>query len=253
MYLFRKENLARNIELYILHIEDFDDSLVERIDKNIVKICEGYSRSSIDEVKKRIVKFIENKDLNKKYGAVSEFFLHLYLNHNRYKQDCLFFNLEENQVKKGFDGVYSKNGEIFLMESKSGSCQTKNISHINKIKEAYNDLDKYITGESEKGLGNPWINAYNHANQGDVKAKKSIKDKIWQIRKDFENGIYSKTEDFNIIPCSTIYLDGEWSETWSNNLLTDKSKLIGLNGRKVKILSITNKNIENFFKYLMCE
>ncbi|WP_284109059.1 hypothetical protein [Acinetobacter pittii] len=81
----------------------------------------------------------------------------------------------------------------------------------------------------------------------------SIKDKIWQIRKDFENGIYSKTEDFNIIPCSTIYLDGEWSETWSNNLLADKSKLIGLNGRKVKILSITNKNIENFFKYLICE
>ncbi len=73
--------------------------------------------------------------------------------------------------------------KFFLMESKSGSCQTKNISHINKIKEAYNDLDKYITGESEKGLGNPWINAYNHANQGDVKAKKVLKIKFGKLEK----------------------------------------------------------------------
>lgn len=36
-------------------------------------------------------------------GAVAEFFVHLYLNILGLKQECLFLNLEENSIKKGFD------------------------------------------------------------------------------------------------------------------------------------------------------
>lgn len=250
MKLYKKEKLAPHIDLYVIHIGEFDSEYIKKIDENIVKICEGNSDSSINEVKRRIINFLQDKDLRGKHGAIAEFFLHLYLNHNKYKQDCLFFNLEDKSMKKGFDGVYSKNNEIYIVESKSGGCTSKNISHINKIKEAYTGLDKYITGENNNGTGNPWINAYSHASQIDVRAKKSIRDKIKQLKKDFENGIFSKVQDFNLIPCSTIYLDGEWSDSWSDNLLLEKAKLMSLKGKTIKIISVTNKDVSNFMKYL---
>ena len=250
MKLFKKEILAHNIELSILHIENFDQKFLEKIDKSIVKICEGKSDSSCDEVKKRMVSFLKGKDEKKVHGSIAEFFLHLYLNSMKYKQDCLFFNLEENSVKKGFDGVYTKNNEIYLMESKSGRFDTKSISHISKIKESYTDLEKYLSGTSAKGLGNPWINAFSHANQVSVRTKKSVRDKIKQIQRNFENNIFSSVNDFNIIPCSTIYLDGNWDEKWSNELIKNKHKLNGLCGKRVEIISITNLDVTNFKKYI---
>ena len=58
---------------------------------------------------------------------------------NTVKQEFLFFNLEENSIKKGFDGLFSKDSETFLVESKSGTILTKGISHRTKLKTAYTD------------------------------------------------------------------------------------------------------------------
>lgn len=250
MKVYKKERLAPNMELHVMHIGEFDSEYIKKIDEDIVKICEGYSRSSIEEVKKRLFNYLKTKDLRGRQGAISEFFIHLFLNNNKYKQDCLFFNLEDSGPKKGFDGVYSKNNEIFLVESKSGGCSTKNISHLNKIRESHSGLEQYLTGTSVRRDGNPWINAYNHANQKDVKSKEKIIDKIWQLRADFQNGIFSQVPDFNLVPCSTIYLNGEWSNLWSDNLLLEKTKLMSLKGKTIKILSVTNKDMNNFMKYL---
>lgn len=253
MKVYKKERLAPNIELHVMHIGEFDKEYIKIIDEEIVKICEGCSRSTIEEIKNRLLDYLKTKDLRGRQGAISEFLIHLFLNKNNYKQDCLFFNLEDGSAKKGFDGVYSKNNEIFLVESKSGGCLTKNISHLKKIRESYSGLEQYITGKSARRDGNPWINAYNHANHGDVKAQDNIIDKIWQLKKDFQNGNFSKVQDFNLVPCSTIYLNGEWSNLWSDNLLKEKMKLINLEGKKIKILSITNEDISNFMQYLEVE
>lgn len=48
------------------------------------------------------------------------------------------------------------------MESKSGSHTTEDMSHPNKIGEAYGDLKNKLAGKI-KGKPNPWRNAYNHA------------------------------------------------------------------------------------------
>ncbi|MFY2508239.1 hypothetical protein ACN3E9_08105 [Vibrio pectenicida] len=110
-------------------------------------------------------------------GAISEFFVHLYLQESGYKQEFLFFNLEEGSIKKGFDGFFSKNSDTFLLESKSGSIKSKKISHKDKLKSAYSDLENYVSGKSEKGKNNPWKNAYNHASHIDVGTEKSIRKK----------------------------------------------------------------------------
>lgn len=249
MKTFKKEVLAHNIELNIVHIDQYDQVLFTELDKAIVSICEGKSDSTYVEVKKRMRNFLKGKDEKKVYGSISEFFIHLYLKTQKYKQDCLFFNLEENSVKKGFDGVYTKNNEIYIMESKSGKHASKEISHVAKVKESYRDLEKYLEGKSSKGK-NPWINAFSHANQISVKTKKSVRDKIKEIQRNFDNNVFSQISEFNIIPCSTIYLDGNWDGKWSNDLILNKSKLASLNGKKIRIISITNIDSSKFTNYL---
>lgn len=65
------------------------------------------------------------------------------------------------------------------MESKSGSINTAGISHVNKIKEAYNDMSEKITNGS-----NPWSNTYNHANSRDVDTDQSIVDIVKKLSED---------------------------------------------------------------------
>ena len=87
------------------------------------------------------------KDDTTKIGAVAEFFIHLFLRELGYKQEFLFYNLEERSIKKGFDGYFSQGETQFIVESKSGFESTRNISHKAKIKEAYNDgADYFIIG-----------------------------------------------------------------------------------------------------------
>lgn len=141
--------------LHILKVNLYDDKLISLINKYLVKICEGDDSQEIIKVKKRLLKFIESKQETTKMGAIAEFFIHLYLNDSNYKQEFLFFNLEETSIKKGFDGVYTKENEMYIIESKSGDESTKTISHISKLKEAYSDLKKYFDGSSQKGNNNP--------------------------------------------------------------------------------------------------
>ncbi|MFB2803707.1 hypothetical protein [Shewanella seohaensis] len=165
---------------HVLHVIDIKDITVETkklLDKHLIAICEGDSDTELPLVKKRLMSFLESKKEDTQMGAVAEFLVHLYLNQLKFKQEFLFFNLEENSIKKGFDGLFSKDSEIYLVESKSGSILSKDISHKNKIISAYSDLEKYVSGKSKKGNNNPWKNAYNHACHLDVATEKSIRKK----------------------------------------------------------------------------
>ena len=82
-------------------------------------------------------------------GSIAEFIVHLYLKACGFSQECLFKNLEEGSIKKGFDGYYTYSNEEWIMESKSGSIKTSGITHRAKIKEAYDDLKNKIDGESD--------------------------------------------------------------------------------------------------------
>lgn len=137
--------------LHLINIEEIDLKLESLIDKSIVAICEGKTDTDLNTIKKRLIHFLTTKNGNyTEMGAIAEFFTHLYLSEIGFKQECLFFNLEEGSIKKGFDGYYSKANEEWIYESKSGSINTKNISHRGKIKEAYSDLKKNDCGEEKK-------------------------------------------------------------------------------------------------------
>lgn len=239
--------------LHILKVSKYDKQLIELIDKYLVKICEGEDAEGIKRVKKRLLKFIQSKHENTKMGAVAEFFIHLYLNDCHFKQEFLFFNLEETSIKKGFDGVYTKNEQMYILESKSGSKRTNGITHINKLKEAYNDLTKYFDGTSNKGNNNPWRNAYNHASHGDIKAKDSLKKQIRLLANLYDEESYGDILDYNIIPCSTIFLDNFWSEDYTNDLLKSINDLNYFSAKKIDLVVLTKLSLLSFIEFLELE
>ncbi|EIV8491873.1 hypothetical protein [Vibrio parahaemolyticus] len=242
--------LSTECELHVIDIPEIDGNLEALLDKYLVSICEGDSDSELGLVKLRLRNFFEDKRKNTTMGAIAEFLVHLYLNQNGFKQEFLFFNLEEGSIKKGFDGFFSKGSETYLLESKSGSVISKNVSHKEKLRSAYSDLDNYVSGKSDKGKNNPWKNAYNHASHMDVGTEKSIRKKIKRLQDNFDMGKFSDINDFNVIPCSTIFLDGIWSDGMTSEILLDHEFVSKFSGNTVKAICITKDSVDIFFNYL---
>ena len=250
MFKTRVQSIDSNIIVHIIDIEHISNGLKLFIDEHFVNICEGDSDSNLEQVKKIVLNFLSSKDSNTKMGATAEFFLHLYLKSVGYKQECLYLNLEERSIKKGFDGYYSLDDiEEYIMESKSGSSSTNGISHPSKIKEAYNDLKNSLAGT--KSNNNPWKNAYNHASHIDVKTAKNIRKNIKKLSDEFDNNRFHNIKDFNIIPASTIFLDNIWNDEYSKNIINNLKELSeNFEFSKLNIICITQQSLKLFKEYL---
>lgn len=239
------EDSENNIQISVIDIEAITDELKEFIDENIHQICLGED-GNLSTIKLDLKKRIEGwGDQNKTIGSIAEFFVHLYLRYYGYKQECLFFNLEENSMKKGFDGLYSIKNELWFMESKSGLITTSGITHASKIKEAYKDVKTKITTDVSN---NPWLNAYNHAKM--VGTKKNLRDNLKRLSDDFINKQYQNIEDKNIIPCATIFLNGVWSPQNHNKIIQSIKKISVLKGKAIHVICITQNSYDMFMQYL---
>ena len=250
MFKTNTEIISSNITIHIIDIENITSDLKGYLDKHFVTICEGNSGSDLKQVKKIVLEFLNQKNLNTKMGATAEFFIHLYLKSLGFKQECLYLNLEEGSIKKGFDGYYSLDDlEEYIMESKSGSHSTKGITHPKKINEAYEDLKNSLAGK--KSNNNPWKNAYNHASHIDVGAAKNIRENIKQLSDEFDKNIFQEIKNFNIIPASTIFLDENWSDEYSTDIIDSLKELIEkFEFKKLNIICVTQKSLQLFEEYL---
>lgn len=247
--------VSQNLEITVIDIDNLNDEVVKVLDDNFVSICEGTSGSELLVVKKYVVDLFSSKDSKWIMGATAEFFVHLYMKLSGFKQECLFLNLEEGSIKKGFDGYYSLNGEEWLMESKSGSINTKGISHKNKVEEAMGDLIDKVDGKDKAGKkkvpNNPWRNAYSHASHYDVGSADAIRKNIKALSNDFIKGIFHSIEEFNTIPCGTIFLSGVWTPQKRDEIVEDiKTISQKLRGKKVHAICVTHKSIDLFQGYI---
>lgn len=238
-----------NTKIFILDIKELNSSLTDLINKHFVKICEWNSWTDINEVKIRLKNYLDSKrwtDLEK--WSVAEFFIHLFLNELWFKQECMFFNLEENSIKKWFDWYYSLNWEEWIMESKSGSISSQNVTHEEKIKKWFDDLKWKVW---EKQSNNPWANAYNHARHGDINTDISIARNIKVFSSDYINEIFYDIWDFNIIPASTIFLNGTWEEIDKTDLKNKiETKISTFSFNKIIAVCVTKKTIQLIYNYL---
>lgn len=241
------------VNLHVLELQEITGEIKALIDSKIVNITNGTRQRDLQIVKNKLRNFLSSKNDKTRMGAIAEFFTHLYLSTQGYKQECLFFNLEENSIKKGFDGYYSKDGLEWIMESKSGTVLTKGISHKSKIKEAYSDLDKRLQGikKPSETINNPWENAYNHACHRDVSTKETIVRNIEKLSDDFERGVFKNIKDFNIIPSASIFLNDVWINYNLDKLNREVENLVSeLQYQKLEIICFTKKSLNLFMDYL---
>lgn len=235
--------------LHFVNIRSLDDNIIDCIDKHIVSICEGATSTDLITIKKRLIDFLTPKRGSTiEAGAIAEFFSHLFLNEIGFKQQFLFLNLEEGSIKKGFDGYYSRSGESWIFESKSGTISSTGITHQSKISEAYRDLKNKIIGISKN---NPWRNAYNHASHIDVQSSSKIRADLKTLADEYTHGDAQDIRNFNIIPGSTIFLDGTWIEIDSDDLeIKLKALLQRFEFSKIHVICINKASIKLFWNYL---
>lgn len=250
--------ISDNVVLTIIDIENIDEKMKTALDDNFVFICEGNTGSSLSTVKTRVRNLYATKNPEWIMGATAEFFVHLYIRLTGFKQECLFLNLEENSIKKGFDGFYSKDGLEWLMESKAGSIDSKGISHVGKVTLAMNDLSTKVSGRDKSGKkgqpNNPWQEAYSHASQYDVGTAVNIRQNLKQLANDFTNGRFRSIEEFNTMPCGTVFLSGIWSQPDHDLIRSDIERISSkLKGKLVHAICVTHQSTELFGKYIEME
>jgi hypothetical protein len=242
-------SLGYNNFIHVIEIENIDPDFANLIDEKIRLITEGVTDTDITKIKKRLSDFLQRKKGTKiEMGAVAEFMVHLYMNEKGFKQEFIFFNLEERSIKKGFDGYYTINDEEWILESKSGTISTSGISHKSKFIEAYSDLENKI--KDSQG-NNPWRNAYTHACHRPVESADDIIKNLKTLAEDFDSGNFKKLENLNLLPAATIFLEGTWSSINQSVLLADlKASLATRKFKGINILCVHIKSLELLQNFL---
>ncbi|MBI0397557.1 hypothetical protein [Cyclobacterium marinum] len=235
--------------LHFININSITPELESLIDDKIRLITEGDTDTDVESIKRRLVEYLERKKgTTTELGAVAEFMIHLYLNEKGFKQEFLYFNLEERSIKKGFDGYFSFLNDEWILESKSGSSTTNGISHLSKIKEAYSDLEFKI--KDEEG-NNPWRNAYNHACHIDVKSSRDIIKNLKSLTDDFDNKKFQFLENLKIIPSSTIFYVDHWQEIDEEHLAEQlEGEFKARKFNEIHIICINKKSLQLLKDYL---
>lgn len=234
---------GESIDVIIYHFILTDMSkLKDKIEASIINICCQNMDYSIDDVKRYIYNLISTKTDLQKHGICAEFFMHLCLRDLGYIQKCVFSNLEENSMKKGFDGFYEYSNDFWIAESKCGITVVK---HKDKIKDALKDLDEKV---STTNGNNPWWNAYTHILVSDNGSKnESLLKKVKKLSKEYVNKISHNSYEFNLIPSSTLFVNTNQQDSEIKREIE-----IILKDRKIKnmiILCIDNNIYDEFCAY----
>lgn len=255
-WIISEEQQTENCKIVVIDIDGMTDDLIQQIDDTILQICHGKNSIGYDlsDIKKQLYNSLaKNGEISSdvKRGAVAEFFVHVYLNSISLKQECFFLNQEEpKSIKKGFDGLYSIGTDEWIMESKSGRSSSVGISHNDKIKEAYMDLQtKFSSKENEN---DPWRNAYMHAGHDDIGTQTTIKKKLQQCAKLFASNTSIDISNFNIIPASTIFIvDESHAIPEMSQVIDDISKVVQkFKYREILTICITHHAANMLVEYL---
>lgn len=140
---------------------------------------------------------IGQKDPRINSGFAAEFFLICILRDNEFAQQFCYRNLEENSAKKGFDGLYARDGEMWLVESKS--THTAGNTHQTTITRAYDGITDQLDGNTSN---DPWENAASHVKN--ATSNMSLVARLEQYSIDYMSGNYRKLSDSNLIIGSTV-------------------------------------------------
>lgn len=228
--------------LFYLQFTSFKE-IKDKINKEFVDIVHADPEYNLKPIKLEVKKFLDDKTEKQKYGAVAEFFSHIVLRELGYIQQCLYRNLEENSMKKGFDGLYLFESSFWIMESKSAITEK---THRDKINEALASISDLIEGRTKN---NPWANAVNHIlclENG--KRNETIKKRIKKLSNDYLENKLHKVNEFNLIPVSTLFVT---NTQIVDDIVKDINELLSNSTYKnIVVVCLDNYIYDEFIKYL---
>lgn len=244
-----ENKISEQIRLTYFDVVEYDD-FAECLDQCLASIWFGpRGQRSIEVAKKKISDYFKSKLKNRSLvcGSCAEIFLHIYLGQNGYQQACLGSNLEEGSIKKGFDGFYLKDGQYWLMESKSSIKGNK--THLSKAKEAYQDLCDKIANFDKN---DPWENALHHAIVAG--ADESILNQISSLSEDFTFSRVHEASEFNMIPCGTVFIDRALTKAQVDELSSQACRYFeNQNYAALHIVCVSHSALVEFLRYLGLE
>lgn len=171
------------------------------IRNTLVEITKGKdSYYSARALAKKLLKYLNNSDERKVHGAVAEFIMICILKKHGFSQEYCYRNLEENSAKKGFDGLFTKNDDMWIAESKSSFTRdSHNFSHGNTIGKAYNSLKDSLEGKTKN---DPWENAVNHSRLAG--SSSDLVRRLTKLSELYNEEEYLTINQSNVILASTI-------------------------------------------------
>ncbi len=248
--------------VWLCIIDEFSDELKALIRTRLTSICHGSSIAqqgkeaySYERTLKDFLSNYEKKTQKTQMGMIGELLAHLLVSHcdKDMKTASPFFNMEEKNIKKGFDLVMlnTKSSDLWFTEVKSGNV--KDETSKGKNKQLLAIAKKDIKSKLDSNNSWLWHNAINGAKKVFEKNIK-FKDKIVEIleeslssSQDMEESGLSK----NVILISILYnsltdkLDSQDIELFRGEILKE------MIFREVVLFSIqkeTYKKIEDFLK-----
>lgn len=193
----------------ILEIRTLSDELKDKIKKQLIEICHGEyalvsgsDYHSFEETIKELVNHRIPSNSSRKVGVIGELLLNVLIREfTDIKIISPFFNLEERNVKKGFDIIaIDPNKDLWIIESKAGELG-KLKSSTEKIYERINtakrDLDKRLNMHNSQ----LWLNAVNSVRSAldDTNEKKTIVNIL------NKNSTSCLSKDKNVILGGTVF------------------------------------------------
>ena len=250
----------KNGEVTILEVRVFSDELKRKIRDELVNICHGeyalnsgFSYHSFDETVKELVNHRIPRDKNKKIGAVGELLLNTLIREfTDIRIISPFFNLEERNVKKGFDIIaVDSNKDLWIIESKAGEPGELKTA-TRKVRERIREANRDLFTRLNKNNSQLWLNAVNSVRC--ALDDTSEKNTIVNILNKNSNS-YSST-DKNVILGGTVFC--LFDSTIDLNKLSKlyNSILTSNNFSKLRLIAVqkkTYKEILDFLKILLQE
>ena len=240
----------------IIEISFLSEELKQKIKEELTIICHGeyalISESnyySFESTLSELINYRIPKRKIKKIGAIGELLLNVIIRtFTDLKIISPFFNLEERNVKKGFDIIAIDDlNKIWIIESKAGELgQERNVTDkvCERIRKAKNDLNKRLNEKNSQ----LWLNAIKSVRSSlDDRREKAT---IVKILEKTSNSTISN--DKNVILGGTVFctFDSKIDSTKFSELY---DSIMNTNiFLELKMIAIQKQTYQAIFEYL-CE
>lgn len=235
------------IEIYFL-----SDELKKKIRDELTTICHGeyaltsvYKEHSFEYTIKELIRRIPNEK-RKKVGIIGELLLNVVIREfTEMRIISPFFNLEERNVKKGFDIIaIDSNMDLWIIESKAGelgALKTSTEKVCERINVAKHDLNTRLNKQNSQ----LWLNAINSVRcaLNDTNEKKTIVNIL------NANNTHS-SNDKNVVLGGTVFC--MFDSKIDKNKISELYKSIKKTNifSKLKLIAIQKKTYEAILEYL---